>query len=150
MDHEKLAGLATKIAAGITPRKFPDDFADLEPQGEITRIPRGKEVSMYRELEGVFVMIDGNRLFFNQPPFAKFIFYCAKAGITEVAVPDAKVAKKAVKALEQEISNVTYRIESELENLNLGEGEKRETIQAVLDKLGLGYYSDIVSREELW
>ena len=86
MEHEKLAGLATKIAAGITPRKFPDEFAELDPRGEITRIPGGKEVSMYRELEGVFVMIDGDRLFFNQPAFAKFIFYCAKAGVTEVAV----------------------------------------------------------------
>ena len=150
LEHEKLAGLATKIAAGITPRKFPDEFAELDPRGEITRIPGGKEVSMYRELEGVFVMIDGDRMFFNQPAFAKFIFYCAKAGVTEVAVPDAKVAKKAVKGLEQEIGNVTYSIESELDSLNLSEGEKREIIQAVLDKLGLGYYSDIVSREELW
>ena len=145
-----MAAIAERIASGITPRKFPEDYAELDPTGEVTHIPMGKEVSMYRELEGVFVMIDGDRLFFNQPAFAKFIFYCAKAGVTEVAVPDAKIAKKAVKGLEQEIGTVTYKIESELENLNLGEGEKKEIAQAVLDKLGLGYYSDIVSKEELW
>ena len=49
MEHEKLAGLATRIAAGITPGKFPDEFAELDPRGEITRIPRGKEVSRYLE-----------------------------------------------------------------------------------------------------
>ncbi len=145
-----MAAIADRIAAGITPRKFPDDYAEPDPHGETTHIPRGKEVSMYRELEGVFVMIDGDRLFFNQPAFAKFIFYCAKAGVTEVAVPDAKVAKKAVKGLEQEIGTVTYKIESELENLNLQEEEKRLIFQAALDRLGLGYYSEIVSREELW
>lgn len=145
-----MAEVASEIASGISPKKFPHDYVELDPRGEITSIPRGKEVSMYRELEGVFVMIDGDRLFFNQPAFAKFIFYCAKAGITDVAVPDAKAAKKAIKGLEQEIDTVASRIENDLGKYNLSEEEKKEIFQAVLEKLGLGYYSDIVSREELW
>lgn len=150
LEPEELAETARKIAAGITPRKFPDDYVQLEPHGDITRIPRGEEVSMYRELEGVFVMIDGDRLFFNQPAFAKFIFYCAKAGVTEVAVPEAKAAKKAVKGLEQEINSVLYRISEEMEVLMVPEGQKRNVLEMVLGSLGISYYDDIVSAEDLW
>lgn len=150
LEPEKLAPMAMEIASRITPRKFPDDYVELDPKGEITRVPHGKEVSMYRELEGVFVMIDGDRLFFNQPAFAKFIFYCAKAGVTEVAVPDAKAAKKAVKGLEQEINSVLFRVKQEMESLMVPEGSKKEVLHLVLEILGIQYYDDIVSEEDLW
>lgn len=150
MESEILSGIAREIAAGIAPRKFPDDYVELDPNGEITRIPAGREVSMYRELEGVFVMIDGDRLFFNQPAFAKFIFYCAKAGVTEVAVPEARAARKAVKALEQEINNVLYGIQQDMEKHGVPEGQKRAVLQEALKILGISYYDDIVSSEDLW
>ena len=150
LEPEKLREIAGMIAADITPRRFPDDYVELDRNGEVTRIPAGKEVSMYRELEGIFVMIDGERLFFNQPAFAKFIFYCAKAGVTEVAVPEAKAAKKAVKGLEQEINSVLYRVGQEMEEQKVPEGQKREVLGQVLSILGASYYDDIVSEEDLW
>ncbi len=106
---------------------------------------------MYRELEGVFVMINGERLFFNQPTFAKFIFYCAKSGVTEVSVPDAKAAKKAVKDLEQEINNTLYSIQQEMAKHGVPEAHKRKVLLRTLDIMGISYYDDIVSTEEdLW
>ena len=98
MDHTERAEIMGELTRGIAAKSFPADFIGSDYEGEVTELPAGQEVSMYRELEGVFVMIDGDRLFFNQPAFAKFIFYCAKAGVTEVAVPEARAARKAVKA----------------------------------------------------
>ncbi len=151
MEEERIESISREIAAGITPKRFPDDFLDQNQKGEITRIPAGTEVSMYRELEGVFVMIDGERLFFNQPIFAKFIFYCAKSGITEVHVPEAKDAKKAIKGLEQEINGILFSIDQEMEKYRVPEINKRETLLKILEILRLSYYDDIVSSEEdLW
>ncbi len=138
------------ITAGIAPKTFPEGFIGTDYEGDTSRIPSGLEVSMYRELEGVFIMIDGQRLFFNQPAFAKFVFYCAKAGITEVRVPDAKLAKKATKGLEEEISNITFELKKRLKETNLGEKWERELLEEALEYLGIGYYSDIVSEEDLW
>lgn len=147
MDNSRIIRDVTR---GIEPKKFPEGFIGTDYEGDISRIPSGREVSMYRELEGVFIMIDGQRLFFNQPAFAKFVFYCAKAGITEVKVPEAKLARKATKGLEEEITNVTYEIRKRLKETNLGEQWEKELLQESLEYLGLGYYSDIVSEEDLW
>ncbi len=138
------------ITQGIEPKPFPDGFIGKDYEGDLSRIPSGSEISMYRELEGVYIMIDGQRLFFNQPAFAKFVFYCAKAGITEVKVPDAKLAKKATKGLEEEISTVTHELRKRLKETNLGKKWEREILQQALEHLGLGYYTDIVSEEDLW
>lgn len=150
LDPENKDEETSKLTEGIVARAFPRDFIGIDYEGDITKIPKGQEVSMYRELEGVFVMIDGERLFFNNPAYAKFIFYCAKAGLTEVKVPDAKQAKKAVKGLEQEINNVIYELDRRLGELNLPEEEKKKKLENALKTLGIGYYSDIVSKEELW
>lgn len=147
MDNSRII---REITSGITPKAFPEGFIGNDYEGDLSKIPYGREVSMYRELEGVFIMIDGQRLFFNQPAFAKFVFYCAKAGITEFRVPDAKLAKKATKGLEEEISNVTYELRKRLRETNLGEKCEKELLEEALEYLGLGYYSDIVSEEDLW
>lgn len=150
MSNRNSEEIVARITAGLEPRIFPSGFIGTDYEGDITRIPGGKEVSMYRELEGVFVMIDGQRLFFNQPVFAKFIFYCAKAGLTEVRVPDAKLARKATKGLEEEVTNITYEIRKRLEETHLGGEWEKELLEEALVHLGLGYYSDIVSEEDLW
>lgn len=147
MDNSKII---SDITRGLNPKKFPEDFIGQDYEGDISHIPAGKEVTMYRELEGVYIMIDGQRFFFNQPPYAKFVFYCAKAGITEVKVPDAKLSKTATKGLEGEITNMTFELRKRLKELNLGDQWEREVFQEALDQLGLGYYSDIVSEEDLW
>lgn len=139
-----------EVTRGIVTKKFPEDFIGSDYEGDISNIPYGREVSMYRELEGVYIMIDGQRFFFNQPPYAKFVFYCAKAGITEVKVPEAVLARKATKGLEEEITNVTFELKKRLRETNLGEEWEREILQEALESLGVGYYSDIVSDEDLW
>lgn len=147
MDNSRIIA---EITRGMEPKKFPEDFIGSDYDGDISNIPTGKEVSMYRELEGVYIMIDGQRFFFNQPPYAKFVFYCAKAGITEVKVPDAKLAKKATRELEEEITTVSYELRKRLRETNLGEQWERELLQEALDSMGIGYYTDIVSEEDLW
>lgn len=148
MDNSRII---EEVTRGIVPKQFPEGFIGSDYEGDISRIPSGKEVTMYRELEGVYIMIDGQRFFFNQPPYAKFVFYCAKAGITEVNVPEAKLAKKATKGLESEITNLTYELRERIHGYNLGEQWEREILDEALEHLGVGYYSDIVSEEEdLW
>lgn len=147
MDNSRII---REITSGIKPKTFPEGFIGTDYDGDMTRIPSGREVSMYRELEGVYLMIDGQRLFFNQMAYAKFVFYCAKAGITEIKVPDSELAKKATKGLEEEISNITHLLRKRLKETNLGEAWERELLGESLEYLGLGYYSDIVSEEDLW
>ena len=147
MDNSRII---EEVTRGIKTKKFPEGFIGSDFEGDISHIPSGEEVTMYRELEGVYIMIDGQRFFFNQPPYAKFVFYCAKAGITEVKVPEAKLAKKATKGLEEEITNLTYELKKRIHEYSLGEQWERELLEEALRHLGVGYYSDIVSEEDLW
>ena len=150
LDHTERAEIMGELTRGIAAKSFPADFIGSDYEGEVTELPSGQEVSMYRELEGIYVMIDGQRLFFNNPVYAKFIFYSAKAGLRKVRVPDARIARKATKGLEQEMSNTIYEIQTRIEKYRLFEEEKKQLLDDALKALGAGYYSDIVSKEELW
>lgn len=105
---------------------------------------------MYRELEGIFVMIGTQRLFFNNPAYAKFIFYSAKAGLKEVRLPETKIAKKANRELEQHMESVMAELRRRIMEEGTQERGKGSTLMAALESLGAGYYADIVSGEESW
>lgn len=150
LDDDSMEHILSEITEGITVREFPTGFISEEYEGDETAIPVGEEVSMYRELEGVFVMIDGQRLFFNNPAYAKFIFYCAKAGLSSVKVPEAKIAKKAVRALEQDVENLIHELESRLQASGFQGEVRKALLSGALKRVGAEYYLDIVSSEDLW
>lgn len=150
MEGDSEDTIITRLIEGLSVKAYPGDFIGADYEGEYTDIPEGKEVSMYRELEGVFVMIDGERLFFNNPVYAKFIFYSAKAGLRRVRVPEAKLARKANRGLEQEIESLVYELKARIEKMNRVRPDPGEFLEHALERLGAGYYSDIVSSEDLW
>lgn len=137
-----------RVTDGVSVKRFPEGFIGDDYQGDETVIPSGKEVSMYRELEGVYVMIDGQRLFFNNPAYAKFIFYCAKAGLTRVKVPDSTLARRAVRGIEEEIEKTIYEISSRIDAMGISRDQKGAVLDEALRSIGAGYYLDVVSRDD--
>lgn len=142
---------ARELANGLRASTFPEDYIGWDYEGEVMEIPvTNEEVSMYRELEGVFVMIGTERLFFNNPAYAKFIFYAAKAGLRQVRVPEAKIARKANRGIEQEIEDTVAELERRAGDLNISGAERSRMVRKALETMGAGYYADIVLREDMW
>ncbi len=139
-DIEKLA---ERIISDIKPKSFPEDYLPADEKTTDFVIPQAEDIMMYRELEGVFVMLDGERIFFKDPYEAKYIFYCAKKGVTNVRIPGTRTLKRILKDFQSYLENVRYEVTREGEKYNLDEGQKDELIDACAKKLGYDLIADI-------
>ena len=125
------------ILGRLAVKRFPRDFLPEGTRGEILRIPRASEISMYRELEGIYLLLDGNRIFFNNPVLAKYAFYAAKQGETEILVPGTDEAKKLLKEFREYTHQIRIRIQTEADSMNFPEDNSAEIVSACLSELGI-------------
>ncbi len=140
---QDIEGIAEDIIGKISPRSFPEDYLPGDEQTADFTIPKSEEVMMYRELEGVYVMLDGERIFFKDPYEAKYIFYCAKSGVTTVRMPGTKTLKKILKEFQNYLEHLRYEVEKETDKLGLNEKDRDLVIDACSRKLGYDLIADI-------
>lgn len=134
---------AERILAELNPKSFPEDYLPANEKTADFTIPKCEEIMMYRELEGVFVFLDGERIFFKDPYEAKYVFYCAKRGVTNVRIPNTKTLKRIVKEFQSYLENLRYEVDKECEKQSLAGEEKDEVVRICAEKLGYDLIADI-------
>jgi hypothetical protein len=107
-----------KIRTGIIFRPFPSDYLKaFRVMGEIA-VETGSDIYMYRELEGINVVVDGQKTFFNDPYLAKYYYYSSLLGLNRVEVPDKESVRRVVKVLEMDLRNYRDQIDQYLSLLD--------------------------------
>lgn len=133
--------IAEKIVSGLAIRDFPDGYLQEDEEAAQFELPPGGEVVMYRELEGVFVMFDYERIFFKDPYEAKYVYYCAKKGLRHIRMPETKALKRILREFQSDIENLRTVINKVLRDMKLDAHEQAEIIRLCSEKVG---YSDIM------
>lgn len=130
-----LPDMAQNILKELNLRRFPEDFLPLDYDGLLLQAGPFKEISMYRELEGVNLLIDDRRIFFGSIQQAKFALISLKSGHEEVRIPEENEAKTALRHYRRYVSEVEASLVSKAENFNLSEIEKEELIRICMEIL---------------
>jgi hypothetical protein len=119
-----------KIRTGVRFRPFPADYLKgLKVMGEIA-VETGSDIFMYRELEGINVVVDGKKTFFNDPYLAKYYYYSSLLGLDRVAVPDKESVRRVVKVLEMDLRNYRDQIDQYLSVIN--DEEKKDAVNELM------------------
>ena len=119
-----------KIRKSIDYRTFPDDYLKgFRMVGEIA-VETGSDIFMYRELEGINVVVDGKRTFFNDPYLAKYYYYASLMGFHKIALPEKENVRKVVRLLENELRASRGMIDESLSVLD--EIGKRKAINELM------------------
>ena len=115
-----------KIRSSIKFRTFPDDYLKgFTLVGEIS-VETGSDIFMYRELEGINVVVDGKRTFFNDPYLAKYYYYASLMGLRKLPLPEKENVRRVVKTLEMELRNFRDFIDQSLSLVD--DNSKKEII----------------------
>lgn len=133
--------VADAIIGKINYPKFPEDYLNTGEKLTEFQLPPGEEVMMYRELEGVFVMFDYERIFFKDPYEAKYVYYCAKKGMRTIQMPGTKGLKKLIRDFQTDLENLRFEIERESQNFDLTIADRKKIVEVCAQKLG---YYDIM------
>lgn len=134
MTGERLELIASEIVQRSHVRRFPDDY--ILPQNiEKISIPQGDTVMMFRQDENVVVSIDSQRIYLRSLDQAKFIYYCAKKGLTEVYSPYHADIHEAIAKFEEDLDHTQRMIDSSSKNLSEIEANELRTMCSLL----LGY-----------
>lgn len=102
---------------GISVKRFPDAYIVPGTSGDSLILPRANEISMYRELEGVYLLLDGSRIFFNSQQQAKYAFYSALNGATEITVPESQMAARIVRSYLHDLQEIYVEIRRRIESM---------------------------------
>ncbi|AKA48002.1 hypothetical protein IX51_01620 [uncultured archaeon] len=140
---EDLESIAEKILSSLDIRPFPDGY--IEDGGKLAEfdLPKGDEVMMYRELEGVFVMFGYERIFFKDPYEAKYVYYCAKRGMSRIRMPETKPLKRIIKEFQADVENLRAQLEKEAAMFSLNDDERSRLVEICAGKLGYDGIMDI-------
>jgi hypothetical protein len=116
-------------------KSFPDDFLPANYKGLDLSVGPFEEISMYRELEGVNLLIDSRRIFFGSIQQAKFAFFALKAGKQEVRIPDEEDAKYALRQYRRYLSEIEAAIIEEAKELGAEGKEQDEVLRGCMESL---------------
>ena len=95
--------------------KFPDEYTEYTEYKNID-IPEG-EPKIHSDLKGFFVQFDENKLRFKSKEEAKYIYYCALNGKTEVKIPKNKERiKRAVELYSNRYNQFKKDLEEALDS----------------------------------
>ena len=119
-----------KIRKEVRFRTFPEEYLKgFKVVGEIT-VETGSDIFMYRELEGINVVVDGKKTFFNDPYLAKYYYYSSLLGLNRVVVPDKESVRRVVKVLEMDLRNYRDLIDQYLSVL--GEELRKNAVSQLM------------------
>ena len=127
---------ADDISSKIILKKFPWEYLRETDEHGMVTVPSGNDIIMFRQMEGVSLLIDGQAVFFNDAIEAKYIYYCAKSRLTEVPMPDRRAIKRIIREFNEDLGNWKIKVE-ELARSSFPENAD-EVIEACLRKSG--YY----------
>ncbi|MCL4345156.1 MAG: hypothetical protein M1375_03820 [Candidatus Thermoplasmatota archaeon] len=86
---------------------FPLDYLDSKAEYREIALPVGTDIFLYRETEGVNLVIDGNKMYFNERQVAKYCFYCAVMGYEKIQIPDVVETFEIVKRFEGDLQSAS-------------------------------------------
>lgn len=140
---EDLEDIAGEILSRLDIRPFPDGYIEEGEKLAEFDLPDGDEIMMYRELEGVFVMFDYERVFFKDPYEAKYVYYCAKRGMSRIRMPGTASLRRIIKEFQSDVENLRSQLEKEAGRFRLNDDEKSRLIEICARKLGYDEIMDI-------
>jgi hypothetical protein len=129
--------IASRIIDEMPLKRFPHDYIREADQYGNVEIPSGDEVIMFRQMEGVSLLIDEQTMFFNDAVEAKYIFYCAKAGITKAPMPERRTIKRIIREFNEDLESWRSGVEGRA--IELSPENAPEVVEACIRKSG--YYS---------
>ncbi|WP_393971282.1 hypothetical protein OXIME_001552 [Oxyplasma meridianum] len=107
-----------KIRTNVRFRAFPEEYLKgFKVVGEM-EIENGSDIFMYRELEGINVVVDGRKTFFNDPYLAKYYYYSSLIGLSSVMIPNKESVRRVIKVLETDLRNYRDLIDQYLSVLD--------------------------------
>ncbi len=109
MDNETLSSLAAGIVRNSRVKSFPEDYYDTGEE-DVVNIPIGEQVSMFRQDEYVVVSIDDKRLYFMKVDEAKYIFYSAKRGQSNIPSPRNLDLSAGIEKFENDMDSTLHDI----------------------------------------
>jgi hypothetical protein len=106
MDESEAREIAAKLIRKFPLNDFPGDFLPEGYPGRDFSVHEFRDLSMYRELEGVNLFIDGERIFFSSIQQAKFARICLISGKLNFRIPDDQDSKMAVRHYRQYLDSI--------------------------------------------
>lgn len=118
-------------------RKFPEDYVRGLKWEKVMEIPQGKEIFMYRETEGIYVVIDMEKFYFLDLALARFVQMCALTHNGVAQILSHEDASRVVRAFKNDLR----RWENAMEE-NLRGNPEKAGIKAQLWRIS--GYGDII------
>jgi hypothetical protein len=130
-----LNGMAVNLLKELKLRRFPEDFLPENYEGLTLRTGPFREISMYRELEGVNLLIDDRRIFFGSIQQAKFALISLKSGHEEVRIPEENEAKTALRHYRRYVAEVETSLITWAQKYDISVVEREELIRICMEIL---------------
>ena len=129
-DEDYLRSAAGRVLNTMKLKQFPDEFMPEGYTGRELSVNGFREISMYRELEGVNLLIDSERIFFSSIQQARFAYICLHSGKLKFLVPDDAESKMALKHYRQYIESLHDPVERKCREAGIPE----ELVESVAEK----------------
>ena len=84
-------------------KKFPEDYLTGVKWEKYMELPKGSDIFMYRETEGIYLVIDMEKLYFLDLALARFVQMCALTGNTSAPILSHSDASRVVKNFKNDI-----------------------------------------------
>lgn len=131
----RIQDICSRIVRLSPLKSFPDGYIGGSYEGDIT-IPRGTDISMFRQDEFTVVAVDSVRLYFRSNSEAKYILYSAKRGQTKIPSPQSLDLEEIISEFERDLDTTLSIINDECQGLSETE---MEDVKAFCSRL-LGYH----------
>ncbi len=84
-------------------KKFPEDYLTGVKWEKYMELPKGSDIFMYRETEGIYLVIDMEKFYFLDLALARFVQMCALTGNTSAPILSHSDASRVVKNFKNDI-----------------------------------------------
>jgi hypothetical protein len=139
MDVEELAADVIREAELKPLPNFPDDYIRNLKISEIKNIPSGRNVKVETTLEGTWLNVDGEKVKCSSLEEAKYLYWSALTGKTEVPIPVdkekmARIAQTFKEEYNQRIKVLDEWLEKNIPNLKDRKIIREKIIEKILRK----------------
>jgi hypothetical protein len=125
-------------------RNFPSAYLKSDWELVSVSVIPGRELFMYRQDEGLNLVIDGRKIYFDDPYITKFYYFSSILGLQEVRIPNKENTRHLIKKFERDMDDDRKNVESIV--MNTSESDRVKILRKLSD---LDRYYYLIYYEEL-
>lgn len=126
-----LSKLGDDIIARLNVKYFPQDY--IGNVAETINLRMWSTISKGEDLCGQYVSIDEDKEYYRSQEMARYVYYCAKRGLTNVPVPED--IKSILSEFENDLDKWKNNLEREIETITDGEAYEKKLFKICINKL---------------